>query len=139
MAFTNFKLDTDSDGIALVTWDMPGKSMNVFDESVMAELDAIIDQTAADATVKGVVITSAKEFFCAGADINMLEGIALRYAEMVRAQGEDAAIAHGGEPGVVVELVATTVSILPAPNTRPRAAVFASAAARPIGPTRRSQ
>jgi 3-hydroxyacyl-CoA dehydrogenase/enoyl-CoA hydratase/3-hydroxybutyryl-CoA epimerase len=94
MAFTNFKLDTDSDGIALVTWDMPGKSMNVFDESVMAELDAIIDQTAADATVKGVVITSAKEFFCAGADINMLEAIARRYAEMVRAQGEDAAIAQ---------------------------------------------
>jgi 3-hydroxyacyl-CoA dehydrogenase/enoyl-CoA hydratase/3-hydroxybutyryl-CoA epimerase len=94
MAFVNFKLDTDSDGIALVTWDMPGKSMNVFDETVMTELDAIIDQTAADATVKGVVITSAKEFFCAGADINMLEGIAHRYAEMVRGQGEDAAIAQ---------------------------------------------
>jgi len=94
MAFVNFKLDTDSDGIALLTWDMPGKSMNVFDETVMTELDAIIDQTAADATVKGVVITSAKEFFCAGADINMLEAIARRYAEVVRAQGEDAAIAQ---------------------------------------------
>ena len=28
---TNFKLDTDADGIALVTWDMPGRSMNVID------------------------------------------------------------------------------------------------------------
>ena len=27
----NFKLDTDADGIALVTWDMPGRSMNVID------------------------------------------------------------------------------------------------------------
>ena len=27
----NFKLDIDADGIALVTWDMPGTSMNVID------------------------------------------------------------------------------------------------------------
>ena len=37
MAFKNFKLETDADGIALVTWDMPGKSMNVFDETSMTE------------------------------------------------------------------------------------------------------
>ena len=29
---TNFKLDIDADGIALVTWDMPGRSMNVIDD-----------------------------------------------------------------------------------------------------------
>ena len=29
MAFKNFKLETDADGIALVTWDIPGRSMNV--------------------------------------------------------------------------------------------------------------
>ena len=27
----NFKFDVDADGIALITWDMPGKSMNVID------------------------------------------------------------------------------------------------------------
>ena len=32
---TNFKFDVDADGIALITWDMPGKSMNVIDTSVM--------------------------------------------------------------------------------------------------------
>jgi 3-hydroxyacyl-CoA dehydrogenase/enoyl-CoA hydratase/3-hydroxybutyryl-CoA epimerase len=37
----NFKLDVDADGIALVTWDMPGKSMNVIDFRVMDELDAV--------------------------------------------------------------------------------------------------
>ena len=31
MAFENFKLDIDGDGIALITWDMPGRSMNVID------------------------------------------------------------------------------------------------------------
>ena len=29
MSYKNFKVETDADGIALVTWDMPGKSMNV--------------------------------------------------------------------------------------------------------------
>ena len=32
---SNFKFDVDADGIALITWDMPGKSMNVIDTSVM--------------------------------------------------------------------------------------------------------
>ena len=29
MTCTNFRFETDADGIALVTWDMPGRSMNV--------------------------------------------------------------------------------------------------------------
>lgn len=60
MAYTNFTIETDADGIALVTWDMPGKSMNVFTSEVMDELNAIIDATVADAAVKGVVFTSSK-------------------------------------------------------------------------------
>jgi 3-hydroxyacyl-CoA dehydrogenase/enoyl-CoA hydratase/3-hydroxybutyryl-CoA epimerase len=94
MTFTNFKLDIDADGIALVTWDMPGRSMNVLDNKVIEELGAIVEQVAADATVKGAVITSAKEAFCAGADLTMLEGLSRTFAEMARAQGEEAAIAE---------------------------------------------
>src|SRR6476661_10100929 len=66
MAYKNFKVETDADGIALVTWDIPGRSMNVLDETSTSELDAIVKETTADAAVKGVVITSAKEAFCAG-------------------------------------------------------------------------
>ena len=29
MSYVNFKLDIDGDGIALVTWDVPDRSMNV--------------------------------------------------------------------------------------------------------------
>ena len=39
----------------------------------MEELGAIVDAVVADAAVKGVVITSGKETFCAGADLAMLE------------------------------------------------------------------
>ena len=66
MSFTNFKIETDGDGIAVATWDSPGRSMNVIDAKVMDELLAIIEQTTADTAVKGVVITSGKDAFCAG-------------------------------------------------------------------------
>jgi 3-hydroxyacyl-CoA dehydrogenase / enoyl-CoA hydratase / 3-hydroxybutyryl-CoA epimerase len=73
MAYKNFTLETDADGIALVTWDMPDRSMNVFTEEVMDELSAIIDQVAGDAAIKGAVITSGKDSFSGGADLTMLQ------------------------------------------------------------------
>ncbi|MEN3351371.1 MAG: 3-hydroxyacyl-CoA dehydrogenase / enoyl-CoA hydratase / 3-hydroxybutyryl-CoA epimerase [Bradyrhizobium sp.] len=91
MAFKNFKVETDADGIALVTWDIPGRSMNVFDELSNQELGEIIKQTTGDAAVKGVVITSAKDAFCAGADLSMLEGMNHAYAKLLKEKGEEAA------------------------------------------------
>jgi len=91
MTFKNFKLDTDADGIVLVTWDIPGRSMNVLDETSVNELEAIVKQTSADAAVKGVVITSGKEALSAGADLSMLEGMSRQYAEVLQAKGEVAA------------------------------------------------
>ena len=38
MNLTNFRFETDADGIALVTWDMPGRSMNVINNEVVGEL-----------------------------------------------------------------------------------------------------
>jgi len=91
MAFNNFKYETDADGIVLVTWDTPGRSMNVLDETSVTELEAIIKQTTGDAAVKGVVITSGKEALCAGADLSMLEGMSKTYAGMLKDKGEEAA------------------------------------------------
>jgi 3-hydroxyacyl-CoA dehydrogenase/enoyl-CoA hydratase/3-hydroxybutyryl-CoA epimerase len=73
MTYTNFAIETDADGIALVIWDMPDRSMNVFTEQVIEELDKIVDQVTADAGVKGVVVTSGKESFSGGADLTMLQ------------------------------------------------------------------
>src|SRR5205085_12454831 len=91
MAFKNFKLETDADGIVLVTWDTPGRSMNVLDETSVNELEAIVQQTSADAAVKGVVITSGKEALSAGAGLSMLGGMNRSYAAMLKAKGEVAA------------------------------------------------
>ncbi|MCG5477532.1 FAD-dependent oxidoreductase [Sinorhizobium alkalisoli] len=81
MSYTNFKIETDADGIVLVTWDMPEKTMNVFTQEVMAELDAIVDQTSGDPAVKGVVITSGKSSFSGGADLTMIKSMFAIQAE----------------------------------------------------------
>jgi 3-hydroxyacyl-CoA dehydrogenase/enoyl-CoA hydratase/3-hydroxybutyryl-CoA epimerase len=91
MTYQNFKVETDADGIALVTWDIPSKSMNVVDETTATELAAIVEQTTKDAAIKGVVITSGKDVFSGGADLTMLEGINRAYGELFKTKGEEAA------------------------------------------------
>src|SRR5512144_1065236 len=88
----SFKLDVDSDGIALVTWDMGDRSMNVITMDVIAELGTIVDKVANDAAIKGVVITSGKSGFCGGADLTMLDRMTEIFATMVKTQGEQAAV-----------------------------------------------
>ncbi|MGQ0531528.1 MAG: 3-hydroxyacyl-CoA dehydrogenase NAD-binding domain-containing protein [Caulobacteraceae bacterium] len=66
----NFKIDVDSDGIALITFDVPGRSMNTITASVIRDLYEIVDRIKTDAAIKGVVVTSGKTSgFCAGADL----------------------------------------------------------------------
>ena len=94
MTYKNFTVDTDSDCIALVTWDMPGRSMNVIDQDVIAELGAIVEKVAGDAAIKGAVVTSGKDTFSGGADLTMLESLNQTFADLARTQGEEAANAR---------------------------------------------
>src|ERR1700724_889950 len=88
MTYTNFKLDIDGDDIALLTWDVPDRSMNVITLQGIEELSAIVERLAADAAVKGAVVTSAKEAFCAGADLTLLESLGRTFAKYIKEQGE---------------------------------------------------
>ena len=69
---TDFTMKTDAEGVAIITWDIPNKSMNVLSEAGIKELDALIDQALADEAVRGIVITSGKPDFAAGMDLNVL-------------------------------------------------------------------
>ncbi|MEJ8570982.1 3-hydroxyacyl-CoA dehydrogenase NAD-binding domain-containing protein [Microbaculum marinum] len=91
MTYKNFTVDVDADGIALVTWDMPDRSMNVFEASVMDEIGRIIETVASDDSIKGAVVTSGKETFSGGADLAMLQGLLGAFHEM-RASDETAAM-----------------------------------------------
>ncbi|QBR70105.1 3-hydroxyacyl-CoA dehydrogenase [Beijerinckiaceae bacterium] len=91
MNLTNFRFETDPDEIALLTWDMPSRSMNVITPQVMDELEQVIDHVAANASIKGCVITSAKEAFSGGADLSMLQVAASEYLKAKQEKGEEAA------------------------------------------------
>src|SRR5436190_12487356 len=84
MAYENFRVETGSDGIAVITWDSPSRSMNVFTAKVMDELAAIVESVAADAAVKGAVIVSGKKDFSGGADITMIHGLFAVFAERMK-------------------------------------------------------
>jgi 3-hydroxyacyl-CoA dehydrogenase/enoyl-CoA hydratase/3-hydroxybutyryl-CoA epimerase len=93
MANDNFKLDVDADGIALIVWDMPGRSMNVIDLAVIEELSALVEKVAADAAIKGAVIVSGKDTFCAGADLTLLDTLTRAFKDLAKDKGETAAAA----------------------------------------------
>lgn len=71
----NFKIDVDADGIALITFDVPGRSMNTLTSSVMAEIPQLVERIKTDDAIKGAVLTSGKASgFCAGADLGDIAG-----------------------------------------------------------------
>lgn len=71
----DFTYEVDSDGVAVIAWDTPGKSMNVFSIIAAQELDGMIDTALSDDDVKGVILTSAKDSFAGGMDLNVLASI----------------------------------------------------------------
>ena len=71
----NFKIDVDADGVALITFDVPGRSMNTLTSSVMAEIPQLVERIKTDDAIKGAVLTSGKTSgFCAGADLGDIAG-----------------------------------------------------------------
>jgi len=70
---TTVKFDVNQDGIALLTIDVPERPMNVITPQLTAELDAAIARIAANAQIKGAIVTSGKPgAFLAGADLKEL-------------------------------------------------------------------
>ena len=109
MTFQNFTFDVDADGIALVTWNMPGRSMNVIDAKVMEELAAIVERVANEAGIKGAVLTSGKDAFCAGADLTMLEAQSRTFTDLLKSQGEEAANKRLFEEGRKLSVIARRI------------------------------
>ena len=76
-----FDLTVRPDGIALVTFDVPGRSMNILSETVMTELGEIAARMRSDPGIVGAIVVSGKASgFCAGADLGEIgrwAGVAL--------------------------------------------------------------
>lgn len=69
MAFTYEK---DTQNIITLTLDMPGRSANVLNAEFGEGLRQVLAKLAAETDLAGVIITSAKKTFLAGADLEML-------------------------------------------------------------------
>ena len=76
------------DGVAVLTLDLPGESVNKFSRAVRDEFAAAFAALQNDAAVRAIVIASGKkDVFVAGADIE--EFVALRTAEEARRLSRD--------------------------------------------------
>lgn len=58
-------LRSDTDGIAVLTLNSP-KSINALSEAMLAAMSELLDEIAADRSVKVVILRSAGKHFCAG-------------------------------------------------------------------------
>ncbi len=89
MSRNTIRWDKDPDGVVVLTLDDPEQSANTVNEAFLESLRATVDRLEAEKDdIKGVVITSAKDTFFAGADLRDLRRArtedAEQIAEMVR-------------------------------------------------------
>lgn len=61
--------EIDSDGVAVVTWDLENRSMNVLNPKSIGEYRDTIEKLIKDEKVNGIILRSAKNAFIAGADL----------------------------------------------------------------------
>lgn len=67
-------LTVDVDGIADLQWDDPARKVNVFSPEAIDEFEAHVGRVVSDNGIRGVLLTSGKKMFHAGADLKMVDG-----------------------------------------------------------------
>ncbi|MDB6137067.1 MAG: fadJ [Verrucomicrobiaceae bacterium] len=71
-----FSLTVDAGNIAWLTFDMPGSSVNIFNDATFRDLNESLAVLEDNAAVKALVIRSAKEnVFIAGADLKSIRAL----------------------------------------------------------------
>ena len=90
------KTVVDGDGIATLTMDLPGKTMNTLGAELQPALRAAIVAAVADPAVKGIILTSGKPAFMAGADLKEIDS---------RGSSDRAGASHSQDPAALVDAV----------------------------------
>jgi len=145
---TDFTMTKGDDGVAIITWDCPGKSMNVLTREAFADFETLLDDALTDDAVKGIVITSGKADFAGGMDLDTLARVredggdapaqaifdfimnGHRILRKVERAGIDPKTLKGGKPiatalpgttmGIGYEIAIATHRIFSAPNPKAR-------------------
>lgn len=88
LQLTHFRLDVD-EGLATVTIDKQGETLNTLDPSLMEDFTTLLDRLESDPDIRAVVLVSAKEDgFVAGANLRWI-------AELTDAAAASEAIGQG--------------------------------------------
>lgn len=84
-------IEKRDDGVAVITMDLPGESVNTLKTTFAADFTRVFDEVEQDTSVKAVVFTSGKKDFVVGADVKMLEAASsAREAEEMSRAGQRA-------------------------------------------------
>jgi 3-hydroxyacyl-CoA dehydrogenase/enoyl-CoA hydratase/3-hydroxybutyryl-CoA epimerase len=71
-----FRLEIDGDGLAVLTFDLPGRRANIFTRDVLAELEQRVNELAERRDIAVLVLSSAKpDIFIAGADVDEIADV----------------------------------------------------------------
>ncbi len=88
---STIRWEQDADGVVILTLDDPSGSANTMNEAYQASIRAIVDRLEAERDqITGVVITSAKKTFFAGANLNDLKRVGADDAAQMEAFVRDA-------------------------------------------------
>lgn len=63
---------TVNNSIAIISWNMSSSPMNVLNDVSIPEFESIVNEAISDKNVLGIIITSEKNEFIAGADVKMI-------------------------------------------------------------------
>jgi len=73
MSAETIRWEQGSDGVVILTLDDPNRPVNIMNDDYVASMGATVDRLEAEKdSITGVVITSAKSTFFAGADLNQM-------------------------------------------------------------------
>ncbi len=99
-----FTYEVDADGIALITIDQKDNPTNLFSYGFIEEYLSVAHKAIADDKIKGVILTSGRRMFMAGADLRELEKQSHSTEEQLKGMLEMhknlRAIETGGKPFV---------------------------------------
>jgi 3-hydroxyacyl-CoA dehydrogenase/enoyl-CoA hydratase/3-hydroxybutyryl-CoA epimerase len=70
-------LEVRGDGVAVLTFDDPRQPVNTVNRELGAELALLLDRVEGDASIRAVVLASAKKDFVVGANIDLLKAVKL--------------------------------------------------------------
>ncbi|MCL1125663.1 fatty acid oxidation complex subunit alpha FadJ [Shewanella surugensis] len=100
-----FNLTRREDGIAILTMDVPGETMNTLRAEFAPEINDVLTEIKSDSQIKGLVLVSGKkDSFVAGADISMLD--ACRTAKDAKILSSDGHVVFNELEGLNIPVVA---------------------------------